>query len=78
MVSSPARIASFITDEDERLLLLLQADPQARRLLRCFSGLSIHDRREVSRVAQACSEAGPFPVGTMTGRPNVRFRLVSR
>jgi hypothetical protein len=78
MVTGPTRIASFITDEDERLLFLLQADPQARQLLRCFSGLSIADRRAVSRVAHTCSEARPPLVDAVIGRTDAPLRLVSR
>jgi hypothetical protein len=78
MVTGPTRIASFITDEDERLLFLLQADPQARQLLRCFSGLSIADRRVVSRVAHARSESRPHLVDAVIGRADAPLRLVSR
>jgi hypothetical protein len=78
MVTGPTRIASFITDEDERLLFLLQADPQARQLLRCFSGLSIADRRAVSRVARACSEARSPLVHDVIDRTDAPLRLVSR
>lgn len=66
MVTRPPRVPSFITDEDERLLVLLQADPQARQLLTCFSALAPEDRREVARVARACHDAHPALVTVPT------------
>ena len=59
MVSTPGRVPSFITDEDERLLALLHVDTQARQLLRCYVDLPAEARREVSRVAVACRDARP-------------------
>ena len=59
MVTSPPRMPSFITDEDERLLMLLQADPEARQLLSCFASLPQEDRQVVSRMALAYHEAHP-------------------
>ncbi|BCS33963.1 hypothetical protein TBR22_A31910 [Luteitalea sp. TBR-22] len=75
MVTRPSRMPSFITDEDERLLLLLQADPQARQLLNCFAGLNQEDRREVSRVARACRDAHPALV-TVPALQGAPLRLV--
>lgn len=75
MVTRTSRMPSFITDEDERLLVLLQADPQARQLLNCFSGLSPDDRREVSGLARACRDAHPALV-TVPAHGTTPLRLV--
>lgn len=69
MVTRSTRVPSFITDEDERLLVLLQADPQARQLLSCFAALSLEDRDDVSRLARACRDAHPGLVAVAPHHP---------
>jgi len=68
MVSGPTQVAVLVCDADDRVLQQLDADPQARQLLRWFQVLSpearaeVHDlaRRRVSGRRRASFEVLPF------------------
>ena len=52
MVTRHARVAVLVNDEDDRVLRQLDADPQARQLLRWFERLSPEARAEVHALAR--------------------------
>jgi hypothetical protein len=69
MVSRPTQVAVLVSDADDRVLHQLDADPQARQLLRWFQVLSLEARAEVYDLARrrltgppcASFEVVPFP-----------------
>lgn len=52
MVTRRTQVAVLVTDADDRVLQQLDADPQARQLLRWFEQLSPDARAEVHALAR--------------------------
>jgi hypothetical protein len=66
MVSRPTQVAVLVSDADDRVLHQLDADPQARQLLRWFQALSPDARAEVYDLARR----------RVTGPPHASFEVV--
>lgn len=62
----PTQVAVLVSDADDRVLHQLDADPQARQLLRWFQGLSPDARAEVYDLARQ----------RVTGPPHASFEVV--
>lgn len=67
MVSQSTQVAVLVSDADDRARLALDADPQARQLLRWFQVLSPEARCEVYDLARR----------RLKGLPHASFEVVS-